>query len=156
MVYERKLSRSLAQLRTTHRKRPHRICVSLLFCVDLIAGLQKLSTEQIGHGELFCVYRSSAISRDEEERLKIGSFVSARSFFSTSRSIDVAQVFDGVDRAVLSLHTRNQYDDSQRVLFKIVVHSDDSSNTLVADVSSKSAFPGKKRGYIRSRDYFHY
>ena len=91
--------------------------------------------------EPFFVYRGSKLSRDEAEKLRVGTLVATNGFFSTSSSLNVAHLFLAVDDNTGTTPSRSREDQCQFVLFKIEVDFTNSPDICVADVSQLSAMP---------------
>jgi hypothetical protein len=109
------------------------------FIIDLCARLEQTALTSNTCPNSFRVYRGSKLSRDEAEKLKVGSLVATNSFFSSSRDRQVAQCFIGIDPATNISLNRSREDQCQYVLFEITVDLNNSPEVVITDVSDQSA-----------------
>lgn len=109
------------------------------FIIDLCLRLEETALTSVRYTEPFRVYRGSKISRDEVEKLRLGSLVATNSFFSFSRHLDVAQRFAGIDPDTGMSPSRDRNDPRQCILFKVDIDLVNSPDIVVNDVSSQSA-----------------
>ncbi|CAF1213537.1 unnamed protein product [Rotaria sordida] len=87
------------------------------------------------------VYRGGQMSKDEIENYSVGTIVAANGFLSTSRDLQVAQLFIGLDMITGKSPSQSRDDQQQFVLFIINTDWDRSPDINVADISNQSDFP---------------
>ncbi|CAM4847595.1 unnamed protein product [Rotaria magnacalcarata] len=89
----------------------------------------------------FRVYRGAIIDQDEVEKLRVGMLVGSNGFFSSSRRLEVAKMFIGLDLNTGMLSSQSQTDGRQFVLFEINVDPTQTADLIIADVSRQSNYP---------------
>jgi len=109
------------------------------FIVDLCVRLEEAALASIHHTEPFRVYRGSNLSRDEIEKLQVGSRVATNGFFSSSRHLPIAQRFIGISSNTDVSPSHGLESQRQYVLFEIDVDLTKSPELVVTDVSDQSA-----------------
>ncbi|CAF0906051.1 unnamed protein product [Adineta steineri] len=112
------------------------------FIVDMCARLEEeAAIASTYHNAPFRVYRGSQLGRDEVEQMRIGTLVATNGYLSTSRHLNVAQIFIGIDSDTGMSPSRSRKDRRQYVLFEIDVDLAQSTDVVVVDVSGQSAIP---------------
>jgi tetratricopeptide (TPR) repeat protein len=111
------------------------------FIMDLCTRLEEKALTSAYHKQPFRVYRGSKISLDEVEKLQVGSLVATNGFFSSSRHLDVAQRFIGIDPVTGVSPSRSRDDQRQYILFELDVDLINSPDVVVTDVSAYSSIP---------------
>lgn len=112
------------------------------FIVDMCERLEEeASATRACHTARFRVYRGSNLNRDEVEQLHVGTLVATNGFLSTSRHLDVAQTFIGIDPITGISPSQSREDRRQYVLFEIDVDLAETPDIVVADLSGQSAVP---------------
>ncbi len=126
------------------------------FIVDMCKCLEKLSKDMISqHMTSFRVYRGSKLSRSEVEQLHIGTLIATKGFLSSSRNLDVAGLFLGIDPVTGMTISRSREDQRQFVLFEIDVNLIDSSDTIVGDVANTSSIQSENEIIFSLGKYFY-
>ena len=95
----------------------------------------------IRYPSAFRTYRGSKLSKEEVEQLRIGTLVATNGFFSCSLSLEVAQMFVGIDPITGMSPSEDRQDSQQYVLFEININLIETPDVVVADVSDISASP---------------
>jgi len=109
------------------------------FIIDMCARIEEMAiVTKTRYTAPFRVYRASIISRDEIEELTVDTLVATNGFFSTSKDLDVAKHFIGVDSETGMSPSRSREDRRQFVLYEIDVDLTHSPEIIVADVSEQS------------------
>ncbi|CAF0744245.1 unnamed protein product [Adineta steineri] len=107
------------------------------FITDLCINLEAASNTQLPQH----VYRGSILYHDEVEKYRAGLLVATNGFLSSSRDIQVAQIFCGLDPHTGMSPSRSRNDQRQYVLFTIDIDYTQSSNIILADITNQSLFP---------------
>ena len=108
--------------------------------VDLSANLESSDVNK----NIKRVYRGAQISKDEIENYTVGTLVTCNAFLSTSRNLQVAQRFIGLDSITGKSPSQSREEQMQYVFFEIDISEDRSSDLIWADVSSQSVFPDEE------------
>ncbi|CAF4912896.1 unnamed protein product, partial [Rotaria sp. Silwood1] len=114
------------------------------FIIDLCIRLEETTLTSVNYAKTFRVYRGSKISRVEVEKLQVDSLVATNGFFSSSRHLDVAQRFIGIDPDTGISPSHDREDQYQYVLFEVHVDLMNSPDVIVSDVSDQSIVPDEK------------
>ena len=110
------------------------------FIVDLCASLESVRMNtNIKH-----VYRGGRMNKDEIENYTVGTLVACNGYLSTSRNLQVAQHFIGLDPISGKSPSESREEQIQFVLFEIDISEDPSSDLIWADVSNQSVFPDEE------------
>ncbi|CAF0712006.1 unnamed protein product [Adineta steineri] len=107
------------------------------FITDLCTNLEAASNTQLPQH----VYRGSILYYDEVEKYRAGLLVATNGFLSSSRDIQVAQIFCGLDPHTGMSPSGSRNDQRQYVLFTIDIDYTQSSNIILADITNRSLFP---------------
>ena len=113
------------------------------FIFDLCAYLEKATIEFKKRTKSFRVYRGSKLSRDEVEKLRTGKLVSCNGFLSSTRILNVALNYIGIDPYIGISHSQSREDTQQFALFEINVDFIETPDIIVADVSERSVIPAE-------------
>ncbi|CAF4491578.1 unnamed protein product [Rotaria sp. Silwood2] len=112
------------------------------FIVDMCTCLEEAAaTTKTRYITPFRVYRGAILSREEVEQLSVDMLVATKGFFSSSKHLNIAQEFIGIDSITGMSPSRSHKDKQQFVLLEISVDWTQSPDMIVADVSSQSAVP---------------
>ncbi|CAF1515110.1 unnamed protein product [Rotaria magnacalcarata] len=112
------------------------------FIVDMCTHLEEMAeTTRAKYRSPFRVYRGATLGRDEVEQLKIGMVVATKEFFSSSRHLNIAEKFIGIDETTGISPSQSREDKKQFVLLETSIDWRNSPTLIVADVSSQSAIP---------------
>jgi len=90
------------------------------------------------------VYHGGQMSKTEIENYQIGTLVAANGFLSTTRDLQVAHHFAGLDSITGRSPSQSQEDYIQFVLLQIDIDNDVSSDIIWTDISAISLFPDEK------------
>ena len=107
------------------------------FINDLCTKLEAANAKQ----GVTQVYRGGLMSKDEIENYSVGTLVAANGFLSTSRDLQVAQQFLGLDTTTGNSPSQSRDDQQQFVLFTINIDWCRSPDIILADISAQSVFP---------------
>ncbi|CAF3259423.1 unnamed protein product [Rotaria socialis] len=114
------------------------------FIMDLCECLKKMTVEtRKKFNTSFVCYRGSRMKLEEVQNLCIDTLVSTNGFWSTSRDLDVAMAFAGIDSNTGMFSNEHPIDTLQTTIFEIHVNFDRSPNLIVADINDLSAFPSE-------------
>lgn len=112
------------------------------FIVDMCRRLEELRAIMVNrYPSAFRTYRGSKLSKQEVEQLCVGTLVATNGFFSCSTSLEVAQIFVGIDPITGMSPSEDRQDPQQYVLFGININLIETPDVVVADVSDMSAVP---------------
>jgi tetratricopeptide (TPR) repeat protein len=109
------------------------------FIIDLCLRLEETALNSVSNAKAFYAYRGSRISRTEIAKLQIDSLIATNGFFSSSKHLDVAQRFIGIDPDTGVSPSSGRDDHCQYILFEVCVDLVKSPDIIVSDVSDHSA-----------------
>jgi tetratricopeptide (TPR) repeat protein len=124
------------------------------FIIDLCVRLEATALSSVSHTQPFRVYRGAELSRDEVEKLQVGSLVATNGFFSSSKYLDVAQRFIGINSYTDNSPSRSRGDKHQYILFEVDIDLVNSPEVVATDVSCHSSIPDENEILFNSGTTF--